>query len=472
MGSPHPHITVVGLGPAGPAFLGDQVRALIAEAPRAFLRTRQHPAAADLDTVASFDDLYDQADTFDEVYRAIVEALVEAATESAPTPVVYAVPGSPLVAERTVELLREDDRVALTVVPALSFLDLAWARLGIDPLACGVRLVDGEQFASQAKGGRGPFLVAQCWSTAILSEIKLAVDGEDEPLPAVTVLHHLGLDDEMVRQVDWWDLDRDVTPDHLTTLYIPALDTPVGAEGDLARLESLVRTLRAECPWDRVQTHASLMPHLVEESYEVLDALAAVSAEGSAAADVAHLQEELGDLLFQIVFHACLAEEDGQFTLAEVARGIHDKLVHRHPHVFGTVDADTPDQVMGNWEAIKKEEKGRASVTEGIPHHLPSLMLTTKLQRKARSVGLPADARPDLEALVRTLHDQAEASRHDDADAPLALDQAATDALVGNVLFEIADLARRVGIDPEQSLRARSAAFRDRIVAAEGATQP
>ena len=150
----------------------------------------------------------------------------------------------------------------------------------------------------------------------------------------------------------------------------------------------------AQCPWDQAQTHASLMPHLVEESYEVLDALDELAAaDDDGAAAYAHLQEELGDLLFQIVFHARLAEEEGWFTLADVARGVHDKRVHRHPHVFGDVDADTAEQVVTNWEAIKQREKGRTSVTDGIPNGLPALMLSTKLQRKALGVGLDGGRR-------------------------------------------------------------------------------
>ena len=159
----------------------------------------------------------------------------------------------------------------------------------------------------------------------------------------------------------------------------------------MTQLVALMDTLREHCPWDSVQTHASLMPHLVEESYEVLDALAGLAAADALDDAYAHLEEELGDLLFQIVFHARLADEAGQFDLADVARRVHDKLVHRHPHVFGDVDADSAEQVVTNWEAIKKSEKGRSSVTEGIPASLPALMLTTKLARKARAVGLEPD---------------------------------------------------------------------------------
>jgi tetrapyrrole methylase family protein / MazG family protein len=469
---PRPRVTVVGLGPAGPTYLTDHVLALMAGSAQTFVRTARHPAAAALVEVTALDHLYESADTFDEVYRAIVDVVTEAAIAHAPEPVVYAVPGSPLVAERTVDLLRREARVELTIVPALSFLDLAWERLGVDPLSVGVRLVDAEDFAAEVSGERGPFLVAQCWSQTLLSEIKLSVSPEESEPTGVVLLHHLGLPDERVERVGWWELDRTLDPDHLTSLYIPGAVAGEGVGAAMVRLDRLVSTLRERCPWDRAQSHASLMPHLLEESYEVLDALEhyedPAPSGGPSPSD--HLCEELGDLLFQIVFHACLAQEEGVFDLADVARGVHDKLVHRHPHVFGDVVADSAEQVVTNWEDIKKREKGRSSVTEGIPTGLPSLLLATKLQRKALSVGVPIPASTDtgidrLEAIAawqpRSADDAGE------SDAPLLSDGGEVDVLVGDLLFTVADLCRRLGIDPELALRSRSLAFRDVIAASE-----
>ncbi|HEX4083012.1 MAG TPA: SAM-dependent methyltransferase, partial [Acidimicrobiales bacterium] len=222
-----PRVTVVGLGPAGPDLLTAAAAELLATASTAFLRTDRHPAAVAFGAVPSFDRHYETADSFDDVYGRIVDDLVVAAEAAVSAgrrePVVYAVPGSPLVAERTVELLRADPRVDVTVVPAMSFLDLAWARLGIDPVAAGARLVDGTRFETEAAGEWGPLLVAQCWSTDVLSAIKLSVDVDrlppDQPVPTATVLHHLGLADERVETVDWDDLDRAVVPDHLTSVW-------------------------------------------------------------------------------------------------------------------------------------------------------------------------------------------------------------------------------------------------------------
>jgi tetrapyrrole methylase family protein/MazG family protein len=461
---------VVGLGPAGADLMGEGAAALVARPGRVFLRTARHPSAVAAPGAPAFDDLYESAATFDEVYAGIVEALVSAAAAAAPEDVVYAVPGSPLVAERSVELLRADDRVEVTVLPALSFLDLAWAALGVDPLAEGVRLVDAVAFGDVAARERGPFLVAQCWSRHLLSEVKLSAPDSAAP-PRPVLLHHLGLPDEVVAVVDWWDLDRTVDPDHLTSLYVPGTATPLGTPvGDaVARLAALMDTLRERCPWDRVQTHGSLMPHLVEECYEVLDALSALEGPGREDTADAHLQEELGDLLFQIVFHARLADEEGRFDLSDVALGVHDKLVDRHPHVFGEVDAVSADQVVANWEAIKKSEKGRRSVTEGIPSGLPALMLTTKLARKARAVGLePFDAgAPGAAAALERLTRRAAAAQPS-ADDPLASGDGDTRAQVGELLFAVANLAQRLGVDPEQALRDRAHALRAAILVVEG----
>ena len=482
MAPARPRITVVGLGPGKHDLLSPGVtEAIEADPARSYLRTRRHPSAQRFTRARSFDALYDTAATFEDVYAGIVEALVSAAAAAAPARVVYAVPGSPVVAERTVELLRADGRVDVTVVPALSFLDLAWDRLGIDPLRVGVQLLDATEFAAAA-WTRGPFLVGQCWTRELLSEIKLApaepesradVDGA---LPRPVILHHLGLEDEVVVAVDWWDLDRVVEPDHLTSVFIPALPErfaagATAAGGEVARLVELMDTLRTECPWDRAQTHATLMPHLVEECYEVLDALAAVADADEARRPGAsrHLEEELGDLLFQIVFHARLAAEEGAFDFGDVARGIHDKLVHRHPHVFGDVEAESADVVLSNWETIKKHEKGRRSVTEGIPTNLPALMLSNKLARKARSVGLDPDSATHAAAAVDSLRALAAraATANLHPDDPLARDAPEVAAAVGDILFVVADVAQRLGVDAELALRARALTLRDEVVAAE-----
>jgi tetrapyrrole methylase family protein/MazG family protein len=436
-----PKVVVVGLGPGGADLLTTAAVDAIAAVPVRFLRTTRHPAATAVAGATSFDAEYDAAERQEDVYPAIVERLVAAATEHGSA--LYAVPGSPAVAERSVALLRDDGRVDVEVVPGLSFLDLAWVRLGVDPLAEGARVVDGARFATDAAGERGPLLVSHCDRRAVLSEIKLAVD--DPPAEPVSVLKRLGLADESVTQVAWADLDRAVEPDHLTSLWIPRLAAPVAAE--LARFDELVRRLRSDCPWDRQQTHRTLTRHLLEEAYEVLEAIEALDPEAPTPQQDEHLEEELGDLLFQVAFHARLAAERGSFTLADVARTVHDKLVHRHPHVFADVAVAGADDVVRNWEQIKKEEKGRSSVFDGIPGTLPSLLYAAKVQRKAASLGVD----PDPPATVEV--------------AALAGDEA-----VGDALYAVVAAARRAGVDPEAALRGATARARDAAAAREAAT--
>jgi tetrapyrrole methylase family protein/MazG family protein len=475
---------VVGLGPAGAELVPAAALDALRGAARCLVRTARHPSATVVDDVATgpvdaLDRLYDGPATFDEVYDAIVDEVVASARSVAGIGyVAYAVPGSPLVAERTVVLLRADPRVSVDVVPAPSFLDLAWERLGVDPVDAGVRLVDGTVFAVEAAGEVGPLLVAQCHSRAVLGDIKLAADdvsGTDPDRRAV-LLHHLGLSDERVVEVPWADIDRTLDPDHLTALWVPALAAPVAAE--LVRLEELVRTLRAQCPWDQRQTHGSLGRHLLEEAYEALEAIEVVAAAGSAAVpqDLAHLEEELGDLLFQVYFHALLAAEEGHFTLADVARTVHDKLVRRHPHVFGDAVAETPEDVAARWEVLKKAEKGRGSVTDGIPPALPALALAAKLQRKAESLGIAMGSLEDRRRQIRAALDpfgglvpgdrEAESSAAESSGETLEASTETIDA-IGEILFALSDAARRLGVDPETALRRYAGEFRRRIEATE-----
>lgn len=415
-------VVVVGLGPAGPDLLTAGTLAAIDAVDHRFLRTRRHPAAAAVPDAIDFDALYEESASFDDVYRAIVDAVVASAMEHGE--VLYAVPGSPVVAERTVELLVADPRVDVDILPALSFLDLAWARLRVDPVALGARLVDGRRFEQEAAGERGPLLVGQCDQLHVLSDIKLSV----EDGPDVVVLQRLGLPDESVRLVAWDDLDRDVEPDHLTSLWVPELSAPVA--GELVRFHQLVRTLRASCPWDREQTHVSLTRHLLEETYEVLEAIDHLDVDAGTGFD--SLEEELGDLLFQVVFHSVLGAEEGQFTLADVARGIHDKLYERHPHVFQpSGDPTTIEQLSTDWERRKVEEKGRDSVMDGIPAALPALAYAAKVQKKAALQGI------DWRRLAGDLD---EWSRQ---------------------VLDLVDQAREHGLDPETSLRSAVTRIRD-----------
>jgi tetrapyrrole methylase family protein/MazG family protein len=463
-----PRIVVVGLGPGGHDHVTVDTLQALERSTHRYLRTAIHPSADLVADATTFDHLYDTADTFDDVYTEIADTLAAAAGEHGE--ILYAVPGSPLVLERTVQHLLARDDIECELHPAMSFLDVAWARLGIDPIEAGVRLVDGHDFAVAAAGEHGPLLVAHTHANWVLSDIKLAVD-EAAGDESVTLLHALGTPDERIVETTWAELDRTIDADHLTSLWIPQLAAPVAAA--YVRFHQLTRTLREQCPWDIEQTHESLVPYLLEETYEVVDAIRALDADTDRDAELdtdadldadADLIEELGDLLYQIEFHATIAEEEGRFTIADVANGIHDKLVRRHPHVFGDLagnDLDTTE-VLANWDDIKRDEKGRTSVFDGIPRSMPALAYAAKVGTKASKVGFDwpdvSGAFPKIAEETNELHE----ALHD----PEAAATATTDEL-GDLLFAVVNVARHLRIDPELALRAATDKFRTRFEGVE-----
>ncbi|MCX6868914.1 MAG: nucleoside triphosphate pyrophosphohydrolase [Verrucomicrobia bacterium] len=228
----------------------------------------------------------------------------------------------------------------------------------------------------------------------------------------------------------------------------------------LARLRAIMHRLRAPggCPWDAEQTHASLVPHLIEETYETVDTIQR--------GDSDHLKEELGDLLLQVVFHSELAEESGRFTLDDVARGISDKLIRRHPHVFAQSHAATPEAVLHQWDQIKRREKGDQDrpFLHGIGKGLPALLRAAKLQKKAAKVGF--DWPDEAGVLAKLREELAELEA-----AVEAGDAAAVDEELGDVLFSAVNLARFRKTDPELLMTAANKKFETRFTAMEHALQ-
>jgi tetrapyrrole methylase family protein/MazG family protein len=247
--------------------------------------------------------------------------------------------------------------------------------------------------------------------------------------------------------------------DHLTSLYIPQLAEPVA--GEMARLHALARTLREQCPWDREQTHASLVRYLIEETYEVVDALNALNEDDPTTDDA--LIEELGDLLYQIEFHTTIAEQQGRFSLADVARTTHDKLVRRHPHVFGDVQATTAGDVVTTWDEIKRAERAAKTAGggpesdapdffAGVSRAAPSLSLAQKLQKRAAEVGFDW---PDVHGASAKLDEEIAELRV----AAESGDPAVVRMELGDVLFSVVNVARKLGLDAETALRGAADKF-------------
>ena len=481
-------ITIVGLGPGAVGHLSLETMSIMQGCEQVILRTAVHPTVAELAKqgvkYTSCDDLYEAGASFEEVYQNVVTRVLTAAHKG---DVVYAVPGSPLVAEKTVVLLREQAKaqnLELAIKPSMSFLDLAYVALGIDPIA-GLRIIDAQDFGAIADAGQYPLMITQVYSQLVASDLKIALM---ENLPdeyELYFLRNMGLEDEECRPVKLFELDRQPKIDHLTSVYIPPMgedenmpcgimafgedeeeeavenmvDTASFDDVDIQPLVDVMRTLREPggCPWDREQTHASIRSNMIEEVYEYLEAVDAEDTEG--------MREELGDILMQIVFHARMAEEAGRFDLQDVIDEVVDKLIRRHPHVFGETKVTGSDEVLVNWEAIKKTEKTeRKHVLDGVTQGLPALLRAYKLQSKAAKVGFDW---PD----VKGVWDKVQEELVELQEALASGDRAAAENELGDVLFALVNYARHQKIEPEVALNGTNNRFAKRFAHVESCVE-
>jgi len=456
-------LVIVGLGPGDPGLISTAVWDELRQASPLLLRTEEHFAVQALRdaglSFASYDHVYEKKDSFAEVYEEIAKDVIAKAAGAARP--VYAVPGSPVVAERTVAIIRSAAAAAgldIKLLPGVSFLDVAYDRLGIDPVD-GLAVIDAFDIGRLASPSAVGMVVSQVYSRQVASELKLSLAKLYGDEYEIVVLHRLTLPGETVRRIPLYELDRLTDIDHLTTVYVPPrlsgnAGLPLGPLVDvMARLRS-----PGGCPWDIEQTHASLRRYMIEEVYEVLEAVEM--------ADDACLCEELGDLLLQIVFHAQIAAERGAFSIADVVERVAGKLVHRHPHVFGDVIVRSADDVVVNWEKIKaREKKGlRPSVLDGVPRGLPSLMRAFKLQTKAAKVGFDWDSpAPVWDKVAEELGELRRAVQSGAKDA--------IESEMGDLLFAIVNLARFLGVEPEVALTAANNKFLRRFRYVEEAVQ-
>lgn len=422
-------ITIVGLGPGDPDLRTIGTQRALDDAEAIVLRTRVHPGLDDLlgdPRVSECDDLYRSKNDFGALYAAIARRVVDTAAPG--KPVVYAVPGHPRVAERSVRLILElahERGIPVRILDAVSFIDTVISVVGIDPAADGLTIVDAEQLAEALDAapfgaGQLPFdatrslLVAQLYSQDLAEAVKLALGRLYPEEHQVVIIRKAGNVLPEVQQVALHELDR-VRTDHLTSLYVPALGSleAVRSSSTLARITAQLRA-PGGCPWDREQNHRTLRNSVLEEAYEVVDAID----QGDADA----LHEELGDLLLLVSMHAQIAEEAGDFSIEDIYEAINRKLIRRHPHVFASDSAATPGAVVATWERVKAEERARK----------PKPAASTRFDRLPRA--MPAVQKAiELFAPTATLDTERDASAGDAAlDAILALVEA--------------------GIDPEQAL--------------------
>jgi len=433
-------IHIIGLGPGDAGLITRRAWKIITHAPEIWVRTRQHPAIPDIaqhTAVHSYDRLYETHDDFDAVYAAIAEDIVARGRQG---DVVYAVPGDPAVAERTPRLIRERAQalgIPITIHSAVSFLEPTFAALGQDPIQ-GVQIMDAQQLAAMhhPPGSLGlGLLIPQLYSRLLAGDVKLTLMNaypDDHP---VTLISGAGSDALRLRALPLYELDRIPDLDDMTTLWVP----PLARAATYEDLQEIIAHLRAPdgCPWDRKQTHQTLRPYLLEETYEVLDALDADDPDA--------LKEELGDLLIQIALHVQIATEEGEFKLADVIGHVVEKLIRRHPHVFGDVHVADAEEVARNWEAIKQQEREengerekKKTLLDGVPAALPALSRAQTYVARLARVGYP-------------LPEPASWSEEE----------------LGWALLRLAEQAEAAGVDAEAALRGVTRRLREMLVALE-----
>lgn len=433
-------IVIIGLGPGDASLLTLEAGEVLENAKEVYLRTRRHPVVSSLPThlmVHSFDDLYEAEEEFSAVYEEIASQILKLAQR--PEGVIYAVPGHPLVGEESVRRilsLAEEQGLEVTIVVGVSFIDAALLPLGIDPLE-GLQIVDATVLADRLHPNLDPdlpALVGQLYSRRVAAEVKLTLMNLYPADHPVTILCQLGTPEAKTETSPLHELDHLKEVDHLTSLYVPPLPNP----SSVSTFHEIVARLRAPggCPWDREQTHQSLRPHLLEETYEVLKAIDEED-------DVA-LREELGDLLLQIILHTQMAAEDGSFTLAQVLETIITKIVRRHPHVFAGLEVADAEEVLRNWQAIKRAEKDEEDkALWGMPLSLPALTLAQRAQERAKREGLVS---PTQEQLLDEIDGSLDRLRKIEDE-----EEAASE--LGRLLFTLANLGRQLGVDAESALR-------------------
>ncbi|WP_313894751.1 nucleoside triphosphate pyrophosphohydrolase [Psychrobacillus sp.] len=448
-------ITVIGLGASDLDQLPLGIYKKLKAAEHLYVRTEQHPVLQELKTEGltwtSFDAVYEKNDQFEAVYEEIVETLIQLAKDKS---IIYAVPGHPLVAEQTVQLLIEAEKkgkVKIRIEGGQSFLDPIFAALRIDPIE-GFQLIDGTSFKRDDIQMGSHVLIGQVYDAFSASEVKLTLMEKYPDEYEVTIVTAAGSTAEKLTKVPLYELDRVMELDNLTTLYVPPIHDQQDRLKEWQTLRQIVADLRGPngCPWDKEQSHTTLKKYAVEEVYELLQAIDEEDDE--------HIVEELGDVLLQVFLHAQIGEDDGYFSMEDVLHSISEKMIRRHPHVFGDIVANNTEEVLHNWQQIKSEEKRDASesLLNGEIRADSSLLTSFNYQKKAAKVGFDW---PNVAGAWEKFEEELSEWKKEleDGTKDTQVDE------LGDILFTIVNLARFYNLSPEQAMIQANEKFKRRF---------
>lgn len=442
-------LTVIGLGAGSIEQLPlGMYRKLLKTDKKIYVRTKDHPVVQSLEAEGisfySFDSLYEEATDFETVYQNISDTLVRLVMSG--EEIIYALPGHPMLAEKTVQLLLESEMIEVRIEGGQSYLDDLFTALKIDPID-GFQFLDATDFQREHVNYKQHVVFCQVYDSFIASHLKLTLM-EDLPYDyEILVVEGVGTAEEKIVTLPLVDLDREVEVSNLTSVYLPPVRDERLLDHQFASLRSVIATLRGPggCPWDQKQTHETLRPYAIEEVYELIDAIDRKDDEA--------IIEELGDVLLQVMLHSQIGEDDGYFSIDDVISSIVQKMIHRHPHVFNEAEAHK------SWDELKKEEDPERdeNLLDSVIIHGPALQVAEKLQKKAAKVGFDwEEVQPVWDKLAEEIEEFHKATNEEDREEEF-----------GDILFVLANIARFYQLSPELALRRANDKFKRRFTEME-----
>lgn len=448
---------IVGLGPGSVDALTLGAINRIHSGKAHFLRTFKHPSVEYFNDnnipFKSFDDIYDTKNTFEEVYNTIVFELILAVEKHGE--INYYVPGNPMVAEKTVQLLIDSfDKEEIEIVSGISFIEPVLEIVNKDPID-GLKILDGIGIVSSDVDINSHLIISQVYNKRLMSELKLILMETYPDEYKVTLIHNAGISGkQVIENIPLYEIDHSKNIGALTSLFIPKLKKEEYPIYDYNDITNIMKKLRSGdgCPWDREQDHLSIRAAILEEAYELVEALNEN--------DLEHIVEELGDLLLQVVFHTQIALEEGEFNPISVTTSLANKLITRHPHVFFQKGVDNFKEVVYNWDEIKYQSRNISQLSEKLRNipKLPALMKSYKAQEKAAQIGFDwEDIFGSSDKIREELREVLEAyNLNGKGDFEL-------EGEVGDLLFAVVNLSRFLEINPELALGRTTNKFIQRL---------